>query len=110
MTRAEWKIERSYRQPSARRGLAVPDSRAGIVIAPQYGCDQVSSGMRPITTLRNSRRGSVMSQTIQVARVAQSLHAFRLSNEMGGAVAFARLPILTSPNDRDLQPVLLETA
>lgn len=109
MTRAEWKIERSDRQLSARRGLAAIDGRAGVTIAPQHGSDQVSSGTRPITTLRNSRRGSVMPQTIQVTRVARSLHAFRL-NKMGGAVAFPRLPILPGPNGRDLQPVVLEIA
>nr|WP_317892475.1 hypothetical protein [uncultured Sphingomonas sp.] len=93
MTRAEWKTERSDRQPSARRGSTVPDSRECDVVARQYGCDRVSSGARPITTLRNS----------------QSTRIPAAGWDAGGSRT-RQLHILTRSNGRDLQPVVLEIA
>ncbi|WP_125961929.1 MULTISPECIES: hypothetical protein [Sphingomonas] len=93
MTRAEWKIEPSDRQPSARRGSTILDSRAGEAVARQYGCNQVSSGARPITTLRNS-------QSTRIPAAGWDARGNRIR----------QLHILTRSNGRGLQPVVLEIA
>lgn len=93
MTRAEWKTEQSDRQPSARHGSTILDSRAGEAVARQYGCNQVSSGARPITTLRNS-------QSERIPAAGWDARGSRTR----------QLHILTRSNGRGLQPVVLEIA
>lgn len=93
MTRAEWKTERSDRQPSARRGSTILDSRAGEAVARQYGCNRVSSDARPIATLRNS-------QSTRIPAAGWEARGSRTR----------QLHILTRSNGRDLQPVVLEIA
>ncbi|MCG7348362.1 hypothetical protein [Sphingomonas sp. ACRSK] len=93
MTRAEWKTEQSDRQPSARHGFTILDSRAGEAVARQYDCDRVSSAARPIATLRNS----------------QSTHIPAVGWDARGGRT-RQLHILTRSNGRDLQPVVLEIA
>lgn len=111
MTRAEWKIERSDRQPSARRGLAAPDRRERDEVAQRYVRDQASSGVRPIKTLPSFRQVPFKSRANRDVPLAHRSDAFRPWNaETRKVVALGWASIPTSPNSRDIQPVVLEIA
>ncbi|RXZ35738.1 beta-glucosidase [Sphingomonas desiccabilis] len=86
-------------------------SREGDEVVQLYVRDQVSSVARPVKALRGFRRVTLKPGETRTVRLPLGPDAFRLWNaEMREVVEPGRFDILTGPNSRDLQSVVLEIA